>query len=133
MNIPYEQLQHQFKTVLLKHGFQKNKATLCANIFAGNSRDGVHSHGLNRFPAFIQHIKEGLINIDTEPEAINREGAIENWLIAMSKTTCPSLRGTAITSGLLPRRGSSPPHGGILAIVLVTQIAMQPASAACQP
>ncbi len=79
MNISYEQLQHQFTTVLLKYGFEKNKATLCANIFAGNSRDGVHSHGLNRFPAFIQHIKEGLINIDAEPEAINREGVMENW------------------------------------------------------
>src|SRR6266487_2920361 len=79
MNISYEQLQHQFETILLKHGFEKEKAALCANIFAGNSRDGVHSHGLNRFPTFIQHVKDGLINIHAEPEAISRDGATEHW------------------------------------------------------
>src|SRR4051812_49212199 len=53
--------------------------------------------------------------------------------IAMSKTICPSFLGTAITNGLFPSRASHPPHGGIFAIVLVAQMPMQPASAACHP
>src|SRR5437868_2910160 len=79
MNIPYNELKNQFETILIKYGFEKQKAGICANIFAGNSRDGVYSHGLNRFPTFIQHIKEGYINIHAEPETVNREDVIEHW------------------------------------------------------
>lgn len=79
MNIPYEELKIQFETILLKYGFEKQKASLCANIFADNSRDGIYSHGLNRFPTFIQYVKDGHINIYTEPEKINCEGVMEHW------------------------------------------------------
>jgi 3-dehydro-L-gulonate 2-dehydrogenase len=79
MLISFDNLKHQFETVLLKEGFPKHKAELCAEIFAGNSRDGVHSHGVNRFPVFIQHVKEKLIAIDAEPATINREGVTEQW------------------------------------------------------
>jgi 3-dehydro-L-gulonate 2-dehydrogenase len=79
MNIPYHELKKQFETILLKYGFEKQKAALCANIFANNSRDGVYSHGLNRFPTFIQYVKDGHINVQAEPETINSEGVIEHW------------------------------------------------------
>jgi 3-dehydro-L-gulonate 2-dehydrogenase len=79
MIISFEQLQDKFETILIKYGFSEETAKLCANIFAGNSRDGVHSHGLNRFPAFIQHVKKGLIKVQATPEMINREGVIEHW------------------------------------------------------
>src|SRR5579872_1230896 len=57
----------------------------------------------------------------------------EYWDMAISKTTWPSFRGTAITRGLFPNLGSIPPQGGILAMVLVKLMAIMPASAACQP
>lgn len=79
MNISFEELQHTFRVILIKQGFTEPKAQLCANIFAGNSRDGVHSHGVNRFPVFIKHVQEGIINIHAEPNAIHREGVIEYW------------------------------------------------------
>src|SRR5919198_5750973 len=79
MLISFDNLKHQFETILLKQGFPQHKAQQCAEIFAGNSRDGVHSHGANRFPVFIQHVKEKLINVDAEPETINREGVTEHW------------------------------------------------------
>src|SRR5215212_4980162 len=79
MNIRYEELKIHFETILLKYGFEKQKASLCANIFAGNSRDGIYSHGLNRFPTFMQYVKDGHINIHAEPEKINSEGVIEHW------------------------------------------------------
>jgi 3-dehydro-L-gulonate 2-dehydrogenase len=79
MNISYDELKKQFETILIKYGFEKQKAALCANIFAGNSRDGVYSHGVNRFPTFIQYVKDGHVNIHAEPEAINREGVTEHW------------------------------------------------------
>ena len=79
MVISFEQLQHTLETILIKHNFSEQKAQLCANIFAGNSRDGVHSHGLNRFPVFIQYVKDNVIDIAAEPEALTSEGVIEHW------------------------------------------------------
>ena len=79
MYLSYQQLQQQFYNVLIAHGFTEQKADICATIFAGNSRDGVPSHGLNRFPVFVQYIKDGLINVDAEPAIMGNNGIIENW------------------------------------------------------
>ena len=38
--------------------------TVCGNRFAANSLDGVYSHGLNRFPFFVDNVKEKLIDMD---------------------------------------------------------------------
>jgi len=79
LKIPFYQLRAELKRVLLSLGFTNEKAELCAGIFAENSRDGVYSHGLNRFPVFVQSIKDKLVNIHAEPEAISKNGVIENW------------------------------------------------------
>ncbi|MBL4678412.1 MAG: 3-dehydro-L-gulonate 2-dehydrogenase [Mucilaginibacter sp.] len=79
MRIPYHELSARFKQILIKLDFTETKARACAEIFAGNSRDGVHSHGLNRFPTFIEYIKEGLVLPDAEPTLLNTLGAIEQW------------------------------------------------------
>lgn len=79
MRIPFEQIKEQFRKVLLKLSFNDRKAEICATLFAENSQDGVYSHGLNRFPVFVQYIKEGLINMEAEPELISKKGMIENW------------------------------------------------------
>ena len=79
MNIPFTNLKQEFKRVLLKWHMQEDKAEICAEIFACNSLDGVYSHGVNRFPVFVQYIREGLIDIDAEPQALKRSGGIEYW------------------------------------------------------
>lgn len=79
MRIPYDELKSEFKRILLKEKFPEAKAELCATIFAQNSRDGVYSHGLNRFPSFIKQVQDGLINLNAEPEKINQFGLIEQW------------------------------------------------------
>src|SRR5438128_12342850 len=79
MRIPFSQLESEFKRVLLKYSFNEKKAALCAKLFAENSRDGVYSHGLSRFPVFVQYIKEGLVKPEAEPELINTTGLIEHW------------------------------------------------------
>jgi Malate/L-lactate dehydrogenases len=79
MRIPYNDLKAEFKRILLKENFPEAKAELCATIFAQNSRDGVYSHGLNRFPSFIKQVKAGFIDVNTEPEKINQFGLIEQW------------------------------------------------------
>lgn len=79
MNISFEKLRSEFKRILLSLNFTEEKATQCATIFAENSRDGVHSHGLNRFPTFVQYVKDGLIIADAEPTKAGGFGAIEQW------------------------------------------------------
>ena len=79
MLVIYSELKEVLKRVLLNLFFAEEKAELCATIFANNSRDGVYSHGLNRFPVFVSAIKDGLININSEPELIDRNGLIERW------------------------------------------------------
>ncbi|MFC5283329.1 3-dehydro-L-gulonate 2-dehydrogenase [Pedobacter alpinus] len=77
--VSYETLFNELKSVLLKLGFSETKAKACAEIFANNSRDGVYSHGLNRFPVFVDYIKKGYINIEAEPTLIKSFGVIEQW------------------------------------------------------
>lgn len=79
MRVSFENLKLQLKSVLLKYGFAEDRAELCARIFAENSRDGVYSHGLNRFPVFVQLVKDGLIAIHATPASIGRHGVLEQW------------------------------------------------------
>lgn len=72
-------MQQQFLNVLMRSGFEEKKAKHCATIFAENSRDGVYSHGLNRFPVFIRAVKEGLVNPAAEPQVVGSTGSIEHW------------------------------------------------------
>ncbi len=79
MKIPFSELSDTMKSVLVQEGFPENKAAICANIFAINSRDGVYSHGLNRFPTFVKYVRDGLINLQAEPEMVFSNGLTEQW------------------------------------------------------
>jgi 3-dehydro-L-gulonate 2-dehydrogenase len=79
MRISYEQLKAEFKRVLISLNFTETNAGDCATIFADNSRDGVYSHGLNRFPVFVQYVKEQLVNPNAKPTQVSSFGAIEQW------------------------------------------------------
>ncbi|MDB5130377.1 MAG: 3-dehydro-L-gulonate 2-dehydrogenase [Mucilaginibacter sp.] len=79
MRIPFEILRAEFRRVLLSAGFDEARAGLCATIFAENSRDGIYTHGLDRFPTFIEFVKEGLVNPAAEPTKENAFGSLEQW------------------------------------------------------
>jgi 3-dehydro-L-gulonate 2-dehydrogenase len=79
MTIPFSTLEQQLKKILLGLSFPEHKATLCANIFASNSRDGVYSHGLNRFPVFIKHVQAEFTDPLAEPACIESSGILETW------------------------------------------------------
>lgn len=79
MRITFEALKETFKRILIASDFSEEKAEICADIFASNSRDGVYSHGLNRFPVFADYIKQGLVNPRAEPALVSAKGLIEIW------------------------------------------------------
>ena len=72
-------MQLTFYEVLIKYGFEKEKALQCAQIFTANTLDGVYTHGINRFPRFVEYIKNGWIKINAIPSLINAVGGIEQW------------------------------------------------------
>jgi len=79
MRIPFEELKEEFKRILLRLSFPEGTAETCATIFAINSRDGVYSHGLNRFPVFVNYVKKGLIDPNASPELLEKNGMVERW------------------------------------------------------
>lgn len=79
MRVPFKKLKAEFKRVLLAVNFEDDKAETMATVFAENSRDGVYTHGLNRFPVFIDFVKQGLIAIKAGPEKTGGFGALEQW------------------------------------------------------
>ncbi len=79
MRISFKEIQGTLNNILLKHGFIQEKAGILSKVFTESSLDGVYSHGLNRFPRFINNVKDGIVKIDAEPEKIKDYGNIEQW------------------------------------------------------
>jgi 3-dehydro-L-gulonate 2-dehydrogenase len=79
IRVPYQEVFDTLARVLLKLGFQPERAYLCAQLFTDTSRDGVHSHGLERFPRFVRGIQNGLIDIHAKPELVSAHGSLERW------------------------------------------------------
>jgi 3-dehydro-L-gulonate 2-dehydrogenase len=79
LRIPYSELVAMLNCILIKVGFEREDARLCARLFAETTRDGVYSHGVNRFPRFIEMIKNGRIDVHAKPVVVLRHGAIERW------------------------------------------------------
>ncbi|MEX0773198.1 MAG: 3-dehydro-L-gulonate 2-dehydrogenase [Balneolales bacterium] len=79
LKVPYEELVGVLNKILLKRNFSRERAYLSATLFAKANLDGVASHGLNRFPHYLQMISEGCINVNAEPEQTGSFGPFERW------------------------------------------------------
>ncbi|MDI9470971.1 MAG: 3-dehydro-L-gulonate 2-dehydrogenase [Bacillota bacterium] len=79
MRVPYETICTELVRVLREIGFTPERADKAARLFVDASRDGVYSHGLNRFPRFVRNVGEGMIDVNAEPELIAAMGAVERW------------------------------------------------------
>lgn len=77
--VNHSDMKKEFERVLLKEKFSKEKADICSQVFTDNSLDGVYTHGVNRFSRFIKYIRNGIINVEGEPERTHSAGAIEQW------------------------------------------------------
>jgi len=72
-------MKETFLSILLNEGFTVERATACAEIFTANSVDGVYTHGVNRFPVFIQYLREGFVKKDESPTLVSAFNGIEQW------------------------------------------------------
>lgn len=79
MRVPYVELYGELLRVLLKLGFERERAEACARLFADASLDGVYSHGLNRFPLFVRTVGSGVVDPHARPRLVESRGALERW------------------------------------------------------
>jgi 3-dehydro-L-gulonate 2-dehydrogenase len=77
--IPYAAAHALLNAKLLDLGFTPDRASLCARLFVDASRDGVPSHGLNRFSGFVAAVRAGVVDPRAEPEPVASLGALERW------------------------------------------------------
>jgi 3-dehydro-L-gulonate 2-dehydrogenase len=77
--VPFQTLRDGLYRVLAAIGFTDARGMLCARLFAENQRDGVYSHGLNRFPGFVAGLESKRIDFRAQPEKIEGFGALERW------------------------------------------------------
>lgn len=77
--IPADEMQELFTGILLKYGFTQLRALECASVFTDSSLDGIYTHGVNRFPRFIQYVKDGYVIADATPTLENKFGGMEQW------------------------------------------------------
>ena len=79
IRLDYSEIEPVLESVLLRHGFRDDRALLCARLITETSLDGVYSHGLNRFPIFMDSVRKGIVKPDNEPSLIRSSNNFENW------------------------------------------------------
>jgi 3-dehydro-L-gulonate 2-dehydrogenase len=75
--IPFRQVHETLTRILVSLGFTEDRASLCARLFAETSRDGVYTHGLQRFPRFVRTIRNGSTDPVAESVVQSNMGALE--------------------------------------------------------
>ena len=79
MKVPYDELHATMRAVLERHEMEPDRASRCARLFANSSRDGVASHGVNRFPRFVAMIRNGMVDVHAQPTRVSSRGGMERW------------------------------------------------------
>jgi len=79
MRIAFAELFETMQGILTRRGMAPDRASLCARLFAETDRDGVYTHGVNRFPRFVRMIDRGTIELGARPVRTAQVGALERW------------------------------------------------------
>jgi 3-dehydro-L-gulonate 2-dehydrogenase len=79
LRVPYPDLYAALLRATEHLGLRGERAALCARLFAETTRDGVYTHGLNRFPRFAEMVANGSIDVHAEPTHIAGDAALERW------------------------------------------------------
>jgi 3-dehydro-L-gulonate 2-dehydrogenase len=85
LRVPYNDLYQALKRATERLGLRGERAALCARLFAETTRDGVYTHGLNRFSRFAEMVANGCIDVNAEPSHVAGAAApavslaIERW------------------------------------------------------
>lgn len=79
LSISIQEMQRVLQQLFQQSGFPEAKARTLAEVHTENTAYGVHSHGINRVPQFIEHVRAGVIDVVAEAERAEGFGSIERW------------------------------------------------------
>jgi 3-dehydro-L-gulonate 2-dehydrogenase len=79
LRIPFEDLYAALHRAMRQLGLAEDRAAHCARLFTETTRDGVYTHGLNRFPRFSETVRNGSVDVNAKPTKTAGLGAIERW------------------------------------------------------
>jgi 3-dehydro-L-gulonate 2-dehydrogenase len=79
LRVPYGHLYEALTNAMRRLGLAEERASLCARLFAETTRDGVYTHGLNRFPRFAAMVGNGSVDVNAEATRIAGVGSLERW------------------------------------------------------
>jgi 3-dehydro-L-gulonate 2-dehydrogenase len=79
LRVPFADLESALHRAILGLGLTGERAALCARLFAETTRDGVYTHGLNRFPRFAQMVANGQVDVNGEAERVGGTAVLERW------------------------------------------------------
>ena len=79
LRVPFADLESALHRATLGLGLTGERAALCARLFAETTRDGVYTHGLNRFPRFAQMVANGQVDVNGEAERVGGTAVLERW------------------------------------------------------
>ncbi|HWG17983.1 MAG TPA: 3-dehydro-L-gulonate 2-dehydrogenase [Acidobacteriaceae bacterium] len=85
LRIPYDDLYAALERACEHLGLRGERGQRCARLFAETTRDGVYTHGLNRFPRFAATVANGCTDVSAVPSRADSDTAgtnplaIERW------------------------------------------------------
>ena len=79
LRLPFEEVSRVVRDAVERLGITGERGDLCARLFVEATRDGVYSHGVERFPTFARSVAAGLVDVDARPERVSGGAAIERW------------------------------------------------------
>jgi len=79
LRVPYSDLYDALTKAMQRLGMVEERAGLCARLFAETTRDGVYTHGLNRFPRFAATVENGSVDVHGVAFRTAGAGSLERW------------------------------------------------------
>lgn len=79
IRVPFDEVSRVVRWAVERLGITGERGDLCARLFVEATRDGVYSHGVERFPAFARSVAAGLVDVAASPERRSGGTAIERW------------------------------------------------------
>jgi len=79
MILTFQTLKDTFYEILIRYDFPEQQAGEVSRVFAETTLDGVFSHGINRFPRFIDDVRNGIVKPGVEPAQRGGFNALEQW------------------------------------------------------
>jgi 3-dehydro-L-gulonate 2-dehydrogenase len=103
--ISHDAMQQRFTEILLPLGFTPERAMAIAKIFTDNTLDGIFTHGVNRFPVFVDYVKAGHVLPNAIPTLYHKFGGIEQWVGNSGPGTLNAIHATESAMALASEYG----------------------------